>query len=84
MHIGYADACMFIIFGFAILLFMNALLFLRFFRKSEYLKIVTGLYLAIFIGLLSGIFPILVLVIFILSVYIFFTHYYQFEKIVQD
>ena len=67
-YISYSDAILFIFFGYGLLLFLNSLLFIRFFRKLDYLKIVTGLFLIIFIAVLTGIFPALCGGLFLLSV----------------
>ena len=80
-HISYANAILFIFFGYSVLLFLNSLLFIRFFRKFDYLKIITGLFLLIFIAVLAGIFPGLCIGLFLVSVYIFFSYYYRFEPI---
>jgi hypothetical protein len=80
-YLGYADALLFILFGYSVLLFLNSILFIRFFPKFDYLKIVTGLFLFIFMAVLTHSFPAFCLLLFLLSVYIFFRYYYRFEKI---
>ena len=80
-HVNYSDAILFVFYGYSVLLFLNSLLFIRFFRKFDYLKIVTGLFLILFIAILAGIFELLCAGLFLFSVYIFFRQYYRFEKI---
>jgi hypothetical protein len=79
-YISYGHALLFIFFGWSTLLFLNSIMFIQFFKKFEYLKIVTGLFLLIFIVLLTGIFPEFCLGLFLFSAYIFFRYYYRFEK----
>ena len=79
-HIPFGDAIFLVFFGYSILLFLNSLLFIRFFKPSDYLKILSGIFLAIFISVLTGIFPGFCAGLFFLSPYIFFRYYYQFEK----
>lgn len=79
-YISYGNALLFVCFGWGILLFLNSILFVQFFKKFDYLKIATGLFLIIFIVLLAGIFPEFCLGLFLFSAYIFFGHYYRFEK----
>jgi hypothetical protein len=79
-NISYGNALLFISFGLSTLLFLNSILFIQFFKKLDYLKIVTGLFLFIFIVVLTGVFPVFCIGLFLLSGYIFFRHFYRFEK----
>jgi hypothetical protein len=78
-YIRYRDAILFVFYGYTVLIFLNSLLFIRLFPKFEYLKIVTGLYLMIFIAVLTGIFPFFCAGLFLLAIHIFFRYYYRFE-----
>jgi hypothetical protein len=80
VYIGYGDAGLFIFFSWSILLFLNSILFIQFFKKFDYLKIVTGLFLVIFMVDLTGVFPVFCGCLFLFSGYCFFRHYYRFEK----
>jgi hypothetical protein len=75
-HIPLAETILLVFYGYGILMLLNSLLFIRFFKPSEYLKIQSGVFLFIFITVLTGTFPGL----FFLSPYIFFRYYYRFEK----
>jgi hypothetical protein len=76
-YITYANAALLVFFGYTVLLFLNSLLFISLFRKFDYLKIVTGLYLFIFMAVLMEILPVLCFGLLFASVYIFFHYYYR-------
>jgi hypothetical protein len=80
VYIGYGDAGLLIFFGWSILLFLNSMLFIQFFKKFDYLKIVTGLFLLIFIVVLTGTFPVFCGCLFLFSGTSFLRYYYRFEK----
>ena len=79
-HVSLTEAILLVFFGYSVLLFLNSLLFIQFFKKTDYLKIVTGLYLFIFIAVLAGLFPAFCIGLFLLSIYLFSQYYYRFEK----
>lgn len=76
-YLHCADAFALFFFGYSVLLLMNSLLFIRLFVILEYLKIVTGLFLLIYIGVLIGIIPWLAVLFLALSAYLFFSRYYR-------
>ena len=79
-HIPFGDSILLVFYGYSILLLLNSLLFIRFFKPSDYLKIQSGIFLIIFITVLTGTLPGFCAGLFFISPYIFFRHYYQFEK----
>lgn len=80
VNLHYDKAFLFIFFGYSILLFLNSILFIRFFRRVDYLKIIVGIFFIIFIGILTGTVLWISVLAFILSVYIFIKGYYRFER----
>ena len=79
VHLDYAHALLLIFFGWGILILLNSLLFIRLFKPFTYLKIVSGIYLMVFIAVLTGfIFPFTIC-LFLISVYLFYQGYYRFE-----
>jgi hypothetical protein len=76
----YTDAFLFIFFGYSVLLLLNSLLFIRRFKIAEYLKILVGVFFLTYIGVLMGIIPWLAVFYFILSLYLFFSFYYRYER----
>jgi hypothetical protein len=79
-HLQYTGAFLFVFFGYSVLLLLNSLLFVKFFRMLDYLKIIVGIFFFIFIGVLTGILLWLSVFSFILSIYLFFSRYYRFER----
>ena len=79
-HIPFTEGMLLILYGYGMLLLLNCLLFVRFFKPSDYLKIQSGLFLLIFIAILTRTFPGFCAGLFLLSPYIFFRCYYRFEK----
>jgi hypothetical protein len=78
-HLAFANALLLIFFGWGILILLNSLLFIRFIKPFDYLKIVSGIYLMIFIAVLTGLIVPFTICLFLISGYLFFQHYYQFE-----
>jgi hypothetical protein len=78
-HLAYSDALLLIFFGWGILILLNSLLFIRLIKPFDYLKIVSGIYLMIFIAVLTGLTIPFTICLFLISTYLFFQHYYQFE-----
>ncbi len=79
VHLHFGDAFIFIFFGYSILLLLSSLLFIKFFNRVDYMKIIVGIFFIIFIGILIGIVLWLSVFTFALSAYIFFKSYYRFE-----
>jgi hypothetical protein len=81
VFLNYQYAFVLIFFGYGILLLLNSILFVRLVRPFDYLKIVSGIYLMIFIAVLTGITIPFTIGLFLISVYLFFQNYYGFEKV---
>jgi hypothetical protein len=79
-YLNYSQAFLLIFFGWGILLLLNSLLFIRMIKPFDYLKIVSGIYLTIFIAVLTGITVPFTIGLFLISVYLFFQNYYRFEN----
>jgi hypothetical protein len=79
VHLDYANALMLIFFGWGILILLNSLLFIRLFKPFSYLKIVSGIYLMVFIAVLTGLTIPFTICLFLISVYLFSQGYYRFE-----
>ena len=79
VHLDYAHALLLIFFGWGILILLNSLLFIRLFNPFAYLKIISGIYLMVFIAVLTGIIIPCTICLFLISLYIFYQNYYRFE-----
>jgi hypothetical protein len=79
-HLDYINAVRLIIFGWGMLILLNSLLFVRLFEPFSYLKIVSGIYLLIFIAILTNLTMPFTICLFLISVYLFSRNYYQFER----
>jgi hypothetical protein len=79
-YMNNCQASLFLFFGYGILLLLNSLLFVKLFKPFDYLKIVSGIYLMIFVAVLSGLTIPFTISLFLISVYLFFQNYYVFEK----
>jgi hypothetical protein len=79
-YLDQTQAFLFIFFGYGILLLLNSLLFVRLFKPFEYLKMVSILFLMIFIAVLLGITMPFTICLYLISLQLFFQNYYQFEK----
>lgn len=77
VHVTYADAAGYICFGYTVLLFLNSLLFFPFPRIMDYLKAIGVIFFFIFLAVLMGMLPWLCLFFFALSIWLFFSRYYQ-------
>jgi hypothetical protein len=69
---NYCQASLLLFFGYGILLLLNSLLFVKLFKPFDYLKIVSGIYLMIFVAVLSGLTIPFTISLFLISVYLFF------------
>ncbi|MDP4129938.1 MAG: hypothetical protein Q8918_12625 [Bacteroidota bacterium] len=79
-YLHYNDAFLFVFLGYTLLLLMNGILFIKSFRRMDYLKIIVAIFFIIFISVLTGTVFWLTLLCFILSVYLFFSRYYLYER----
>ena len=80
VHLDYSNALLLIFFGWGILILLNSLLFIRLFKPFAYLKIISGIYLMVFIAVLTGLIFPFTICLFLISAYLFFQGYYRFEK----
>jgi hypothetical protein len=79
-YLHYKDAALFILLSFSLLMFMNSLLFIHFFRMIDYLKIILCIFLIVYFCVLSASLPLLCILLLISSLSIFYIRYYQFER----
>ena len=80
VYLHYKDAVLLILLSFSLLMFMNNLLFIYFFRMIDYLKIILCIFLIIYFCVLSASLPLLCILLLISSSAIFYIRYYQFER----
>jgi hypothetical protein len=78
-HLNYANALLLIFFGWGFLILLNSLLFIRLFEPFAYLKIVSAIYLMVFIAVLTGLTVPFTICLFLISLYLFSRNYYRFE-----
>jgi hypothetical protein len=76
----YKDSIIFVLLSYSVLLFLNSLLFIQFFRVIDYLKIILCIFFAEYFSVLTGTAPLLCALFFILSISIFVFSYYRFER----
>jgi hypothetical protein len=79
-HLHYNDALLFVFFGFSVLLLLNSLLFVKYLKMADYLKLIVVIFFIIYIGVLTGILLWLSVFSFTVSICIFFSRYYQYER----
>jgi hypothetical protein len=79
-YLHYSDAIIFVLFSYSILMFLNSLLFIQFFRMKDYLKIILCIFLLIYLCVLTLSIPWLCIFLFLSSIAIFYRRYYQFER----
>jgi hypothetical protein len=79
-YLRFQDAILFILLSYSILLFLNSLLFIKFFRMKDYLKIILCIFFLEYFSVLSGTCPLLCIFLFISSITVFFSRYYRFER----
>jgi len=75
-RLTYADAALYLFFGYSILFLLNSLLLLPFHRIMNYLKVIGCIFFLIFLAVLMGMLPLLCLLFFILSTGLFYWRYY--------
>jgi hypothetical protein len=80
IYLHYKDAIIFVILSYSILLFLNSLLFIQFFKINNYLKIILCIFFIIYISVLTVSLPWLCILLFLASTAIFYSRYYQFER----
>ncbi len=79
-YLHVKDAVSFIVLSYTILLFLNSLLFIKFFRMIDYLKIILCIFFIEYFFILMGM-PLLLSGLLLLSATcMFFSGYYRFEK----
>ena len=79
-YLHFSDAILFILFSYSLLLFLNSLLFIQFFKIKDYLKIILCIFLLIYFCVLTVSIPVLCFFLFLSSIGIFQKRYYQFER----
>ncbi len=79
VHLDYAHALLLIFFGWGILVLLTSLLFIQLFKPFTYLKIVSVIYLMVFIAVLTGLTVPFTICLFLISMYLFYQYYYRFE-----
>jgi hypothetical protein len=79
-YLHFEDAVTLILISYSILLFLNSLLFIQFFRMKDYLKIILCIFFIEYFFVLSGTIALLSILLFISAVTMFFSRYYRFER----
>jgi hypothetical protein len=79
-YLHFEDAVTLILISYSILLFLNSLLFIQFFRMKDYLKIILGIFFIEYFFVLSGTIALLSILLFISAITMFFSRYYRFER----
>jgi hypothetical protein len=80
-YLHVKDAVLFFLLAYSVLLFLNSLLFIEFFRMKDYLKITLCIFFALFLSVLTVTLPLLCLLFFLFSIGIFFWKYDRFERV---
>ncbi|HEY2348359.1 MAG TPA: hypothetical protein VGH64_05060, partial [Puia sp.] len=78
-HLIFTNALLLIFFGWGILLLLNSILFIRLVKPFDYLKIVSGIYLFVFMAVLTDLTVLFTIIIFLISAYLFSQNYFRFE-----
>jgi hypothetical protein len=76
----FKDSIIFCLLSYSILLFLNSLLFIQFFRMIDYLKIILCIFFVEYFFVLAGTVALLCVLFFIFSISTFFLSYYRFER----
>jgi hypothetical protein len=79
-YLHFEDAITLILISYSILLFLNSLLFIQFFRMKDYLKIILCIFFIEYFFVLSGTIALLSILLFISAIIMFFSSYYRFER----
>jgi hypothetical protein len=77
---SWFDGLLVAFFSYGVLLFLNSLLFIRFFKMKNYLKIILGIFLVVYLCILTKSLPPLCLFLLISAMLIFFKRYYRFSR----
>lgn len=78
-HLQINHAILLVLLGYASLLLLNSILFIRPFRKATYLKIIISLFFCLFLGVVSTTLAWFTGLCFISALLIFFLRYYRYE-----
>ena len=76
----YRDAVGFFLWGYALLLLMNSLLFMRAFPMKDYLKLLFFIFLVLYACVLAGALPWLTGLTFVAAAGLFYGSYYRYER----
>ncbi len=79
-YLHFKDALSFILVSYSMLLFLNSLLFVKFFRMIDYLKMILCIFFGEYIAVLAGMTVFLILLFFLSAICIFRYYYYRFER----
>jgi hypothetical protein len=79
-YLHFEDAVTLVLISYSILLFLNSLLFIQFFRMKDYLKIILCIFFIEYFFVLSGTIALLSILLFVSAITMFFSRYYRFER----
>jgi hypothetical protein len=79
-YLSFNNGFLIAFFSYSILLFLNSLLFIQYFKMKDYLKIILCLYFLIYLSVLSNAVPLFSIFLLISALMIFFIRYYRFER----
>jgi len=79
-YLHFEDAITLILISYSILLFLNSLLFIQFFRMKDYLKIILCIFFIEYFFVLSGTIALLTILLLVSAITMFFSRYYRFER----
>jgi hypothetical protein len=79
-YLLYKDAVVFILLSYSMLLFLNSLLFIKFFRMIDYLKIILCIFFMEYFFVLAGYELLLSGLFFVSAISFFAFSYYRFER----
>jgi hypothetical protein len=80
LFLHYKDAIVIVLLSYNILLFLNSLLFIQFFKMIDYLKIILCIFFVEYFSVLTGTALLLCALFFIFSISTFILSYYRFER----
>jgi hypothetical protein len=79
-YLHLTDAIIIAFLSYGILLFLNSLLFIQFYKMNDYLKILLVLFFIEYFSVLSGTSALLCILLFVSATAMFYFRYYQFER----
>jgi hypothetical protein len=79
-YLHFNDAVIIALLSYGILLFLNSLLFIQFFKMKDYLKILLFVFFIEYFSVLSGTSSLLCILLFASAMTMFYFRYYQFER----